>query len=204
LIINLGAAGYRAIGTAKSPGPKLFCVSGDVRQPGLYEVPFGATLRELIYEQAGGLPENHALQAVLLGGAAGGFATPEHLDIPLTFEDLRAAGLPLGSGVVMVFDQRRDLRQVLMRLGRFFAHESCGKCYPCQLGTQRQYEILTRLAEDRALPGDAERLVDVGWTMNDASLCGLGQTAASAVLSALKLWPAMFSAHYSREVRADE
>jgi NADH-quinone oxidoreductase subunit F len=110
----------------------------------------------------------------------------------MSFEDLRQAGLPLGSGVVMVFDERRDLRDVLRRLGRFFAHESCGKCYPCQLGTQRQHEILSRLAAGKPLPGDGERLTDVGWTMTDASLCGLGQTAASAVLSAMKIWPQLF------------
>jgi len=136
---------------------------------------------------AGGIPGGKTLQAVLFGGAAGAFAIPDLLDVKLTFEDLRAAGLPLGSGVVMVFDETRDLRDVLKRLGRFFAHESCGKCYPCQLGTQRQKEILDRLAEGKSLPGDAERLQDVGRTMTDASLCGLGQTAAGAVLSALKL-----------------
>jgi NADH-quinone oxidoreductase subunit F len=92
----------------------------------------------------------------------------------------------------MVFDDTRDIRAVLLRLSRFFAEESCGKCYPCQLGTQRQYEILQRVAAGRTLPGDTERLADVGWTMTDASLCGLGQTAASAVLSAMKLWPEKF------------
>ncbi|HEY4491491.1 MAG TPA: NADH-ubiquinone oxidoreductase-F iron-sulfur binding region domain-containing protein, partial [Acidobacteriota bacterium] len=105
---------------------------------------------------------------------------------------LRAAGLPLGSGVVMVFDETRDIRDVLKRLGHFFAHESCGKCYPCQMGTQRQMEILDRVARGGALPDDSIRLQDVRWTMTDASLCGLGQTAASAVLSAMKLWPEMF------------
>lgn len=132
------------------------------------------------------------IQAVLFGGAAGAFATPEQLDVKLTFEDLRAAGLPLGSGVVMVFDKSRDLRDALARLGRFFAHESCGKCYPCQMGTQRQAEILERVARREMLPGDPERLQNVGWTMTDASLCGLGQTAASAVLSAMKQFPELF------------
>jgi len=144
-------------------------------------------LRDLL-DMAGGT----GLRAVLFGGAAGAFATARHLDVKLTFEDLRAAGLPLGSGVVMVFDETRDLRDVLRRLGHFFAHESCGKCYPCQLGTQRQKEILDRLAEGRLLPGDVDRLQDIGWTMTDASLCGLGQTAAGAVLSAINLWPELF------------
>ena len=206
LIISQGAAEYRQIGTEKSPGPKLFCVSGDVERPGLYEVPFGVTLRELLV-MAGGPSvtsldpqhlepphkvEGKKLQSVLFGGAAGAFATPEHLDVKMTFEDLRAAGLPLGSGVVMVFDDRRDMRDVLKRLGHFFAHESCGKCYPCQMGTQRQKEILDRIAAGNVIEGDLIRLQDVGWTMTDASLCGLGQTAASAVLSAIKLWPEKF------------
>ncbi len=191
LILARGVEEYRRIGTEKSPGPKLFCVSGDVMQPGLYEVPFGVTLRELL-DTAGGIRDGKGMRAVLFGGAAGAFATAKHLDVRLTFEDLRAAGLPLGSGVVMVFDETRDLRDVLKRLGHFFAHESCGKCYPCQMGTQRQKEILDRIADDRLFPGDLERLQDVGWTMTDASLCGLGQTAASAVLSAIKLWPELF------------
>ena len=210
LILEKSAAEYRKIGTEKSPGPKLFCVSGDVGKPGVYEIPFGVTLRELL-EMAGnvvaddvvrsGTPQSSSsaeyhsapqLQTVLFGGAAGAFATSEHLDVKLTFEDLRAAGLPLGSGVVMVFNETRDMRDVLKRLGHFFAHESCGKCYPCQMGTQRQMEILLRVARKETLPDDALRLQDVGWTMTDASLCGLGQTAASAVLSAMKVWPKMF------------
>ena len=192
LIISKGSVEYRKIGTEKSPGPKLFCVSGDVVQPGLYEVPFGVTLRELL-KMAGGIANKKTLKAVLFGGAAGAFATSAHLDVKMTFEDLRAAGLPLGSGVVMVFDETRDIRDVLKRLGKFFAHESCGKCYPCQIGTQRQMEILNRVAKGNALADDFIRLEDVGWTMTDASLCGLGQTAASAVLSAMKLWPELFA-----------
>ncbi len=194
LILTQGAAEYRKIGTEKSPGPKLFCVSGQVQRPGLYEVPFGVTIRQLLFDLAGGPRPGRTLQAVLFGGAAGAFATEKDLDVKMSFEDLRAAGLPLGSGVVMVFDDTADLRDVLKRLAKFFAHESCGKCYPCQLGTERQYEILERAAAGQPRPGDAGRLADVGWTMTDASLCGLGQTAASAVLSAMKLWPEKFGA----------
>jgi NADH-quinone oxidoreductase subunit F len=191
-IVERGASEYRQIGTQKSTGPKLYCVSGDVARPGLYEEPFGTTIRHLVFDLAGGLRQGRNFQAILFGGAAGAFATSAQLDVRMSFEDLRAAGLPLGSGVVMVFDDTRDIRAVLLRLSRFFAEESCGKCYPCQLGTQRQFEILQRVAAGRTLPGDTERLADVGWTMTDASLCGLGQTAASAVLSAMKLWPEKF------------
>ena len=189
-ILVHGPESFSALGTDQSTGPKLVCLSGDVVRPGLYEIHFGITLRRLLEDLAGGVVGD--LQAVLIGGASGAFATPAQLDVKLTFEDLRAAGLTLGSGAIMVFNQTRDLRDILLRLGRFFAHESCGKCYPCQLGTQRQFEILERLAHRTSTPGDRERLQDVGWTMTDASLCGLGQTAASAVLSAMKHWPQLF------------
>ena len=199
LIIAKGSAEFRKIGTEKSPGPKLFCLSGDVDRTGVYEVPFGVTLRDLL-EMAGGVKNGKGLKSILFGGAAGAFATSEHLDVKMTFEDLRGVGLPLGSGVVMVFDETRDMRDVLNRLGHFFAHESCGKCYPCQMGTQRQKEILERIASGKTLSEDLNRLQDVGWTMTDASLCGLGQTAASAVLSAMKLWPGLFEEDYKFKV----
>jgi NADH-quinone oxidoreductase subunit F len=150
------------------------------------------TSRHLLFDLAGGLKPERKLQAVLMGGAAGAFATEEDLDVILSFEHLGAAGLPLGSGAVMVFDDSADMRDVLKRLAHFFADESCGKCYPCQLGAQRQYEILDRVATGVPVSGDRERLSDVGNTMIDASLCGLGQTAPMAVLSAMKLWPEMF------------
>lgn len=192
LIIRDGSQTFRQVGTEQSPGTKLFCLSGDVARPGLYEVPFGVPLRHLLDDLAGGVVGGE-LQGILFGGAAGAFATQEHLDVKLTFEDLSEAGLPLGSGVVMIFNESRDMRQVLSGLAHFFADESCGKCYPCQLGTQRQYEILLEMANGHVLSGDVDKLTDVGWTMVDASLCGLGQTAATAVLSAIETWPALFS-----------
>jgi NADH-quinone oxidoreductase subunit F len=139
---------------------------------------------------AGGVPGHKEIQAVLLGGAAGVFIGPQGLDMPLTYEDARAYGVPLGSGVIQVFDQTADLRGVLYRLSRFFAHESCGKCFPCQIGTQRQMEILDRLAHNGgSRPEDWQILHDLGFAMTETSLCGLGQTASTAVLSALALWP---------------
>jgi NADH-quinone oxidoreductase subunit F len=192
-ILDQGAEAYRALGTEKSPGTKLFCVSGDVKRPGLYETTFGISLRHLLFDLAGGMRGDEQFKTVLVGGAAGAFAIEKDLDVLLTFEDMQAAGLPLGSGMLMVIDQSRDIRDVLVRLARFFAHESCGKCYPCQIGTQRQHEILARQAGGSILPSDADRLTDVGWTMTDSSICGLGQTAAMAVLSAMDLWPELFA-----------
>jgi len=197
LIIERGAHEYRKLGTEKSPGSKLFCVSGQVERPGLYEVPFGISLRHLVFDLAGGVKPNRKLQAVLMGGAAGAFALEKDLDVILSFESLSAAALPLGSGAVMVFDDTADMRDVLKRLGHFFADESCGKCYPCQLGTWRQHELLERCAAGHPVAGDRQRLSDIGVTMIDASLCGLGQTAPLAVLSAMKLWPEMFNPQHS-------
>ena len=186
---NMGVDEWKKHGTEQSPGTKLFCLSGHVAKPGIYEVPFGLTIRELI-EMAGGVPEGKAIQGVMMGGAAGAFVNPDQLDMPLTYEDARANNIPLGSGVVMVFDETADLRQTLYELARFFAHESCGKCFPCQLGTQRQMEILDRIAHNGgAKAGDKETLLDVGFTMTETSLCGLGQTAAATVVSAINLWP---------------
>ncbi len=185
-ILVHGAAWFRSMGTEGSSGSKLVSVSGHVRKPGVYEIEPGITLRALLDGLCGGVEGE--LQAVLMGGAAGTFLRPEQIDVRLSFEDLRAAGSTFGSGAIMVFNDTVDLRDVLLRLARFFQHESCGKCFPCQLGTQRQLELLQRAPQ----PGDAQRLHDVGWTMTEASLCGLGQTAGSAVLSALEQWPGMF------------
>jgi NADH-quinone oxidoreductase subunit F len=186
-ILTGGAAAYAAVGSGRSTGPKLFCLSGTVTRPGVYEVPFGATLRELL-ELAGGLPEGRRLQAVLLGGAAGAFVGPEGLDVPLTFEGATAAGVTLGSGVVMVLDDTVDLAPFLLRIAAFFRDESCGQCVPCRVGTVRQEEALQRLVAGRPLGGVAAELAllaDIGQVMRDASICGLGQTAANAIASAI-------------------
>jgi len=185
-----GAAAFKAIGTEGSAGPKLFCVSGNVVRPGVYEVEFGVTLRELI-ELAGGVPGGRNLKAVLLGGAAGVFVGPEALDTPLTFEATRAIGATLGSGVVMVFDETADMVGALTRIARFFRDESCGQCVPCRVGTVRQEELLARLASGAAAAhgkrDDELALIrEIGQAMRDASICGLGQTASSAIESALR------------------
>ncbi|MFI2907775.1 NADH-ubiquinone oxidoreductase-F iron-sulfur binding region domain-containing protein [Streptomyces sp. PDY-4] len=182
-VLTLGAQAYAAIGTGKSTGPKLFCVSGSVARPGVYELPFGATLGELL--RLAGVRDN--LRAVLLGGAAGGFVRPDELDIPLTFEGTREAGTTLGSGVVMAFDDTVPLPRLLLRIAEFFRDESCGQCVPCRVGTVRQQEALHRIA-DRTGDGAADDIAllrEVGRTMRDASICGLGQTAWNAVESAI-------------------
>ena len=165
---------------------RLFCVSGHVLRPGVYEVPMGTPLRALI-EMAGGLAPGRTMQAVLLGGAAGSFLTPEQIDVPLSFEGVRGIGATLGSGAVMLFDDTADMRQVLLRIARFFRDESCGQCVPCRVGTKRQEEILERMFERRDGDGRADVMLlsDIAQAMRDASICGLGQTAANAIASGL-------------------
>lgn len=184
-VLEHGAAAYAATGTPSSTGTKLFCVAGTVGRPGVFEVPFGATLRDLL-DLAGGVPPG--LRAVLLGGAAGGFLRPDELDVPLTFEGARAAGATLGSGVVLVLDDTVDLPRILIRVAEFFRDESCGQCVPCRVGTVRQEEALHRIADLRgaAAAADVALLREVGQVMRDASICGLGQTAWNAVESAIE------------------
>ena len=185
-IVLGGGRAYAARGTEQSTGPKLFCLSGAVAAPGVYEVEFGATMRELL-ALAGGTTGGEP-RAILLGGAAGSFVGPEHLDLPLTFEDTRAAGTTLGSGVVMPFPPGTDFLDITRRIAQFFRDESCGQCVPCRVGTVRQEEALVRLCGGGG-GGGAERglLADLAQVMGDASICGLGHTAASALQSALRL-----------------
>ena len=188
LILEMGGDAYAQIGTEGSTGPKLFCLSGHVERPGVYEVEFGATLRDLI-ELAGGVSAGRDIRAILLGGAAGVFVGPDALDMPLTFEATRAAAATLGSGVIMVFDETVDLVDTLRRIAQFFRDESCGQCVPCRVGSVRQEELLARLAAGSSARSRDEELVllrDIGQAMRDASICGLGQTASSAIESALR------------------
>jgi NADH-quinone oxidoreductase subunit F len=186
-IVLEGAVAYANIGTERSTGPKLFCVSGAVEQPGTYEVPFGTTLRELL-DFAGGVAGGCPLRAILLGGAAGSFITPDTLDLPLTFEATREAGTTLGSGVVLVLDDTADLPELLMTIAGFMRDESCGQCVPCRVGTVRQEEALARLISGQtrgSVQDELNLIAEIGEAMRDASICGLGQTASSAVESAI-------------------
>jgi NADH-quinone oxidoreductase subunit F len=188
LILLEGGAAYARIGTSDSTGTRLFCLSGAIERPGLYEVPHGTTLDALI-AMAGGVRGRERLQAILLGGAAGAFISPDALTMPLTFEDARAARATLGSGVVMLFSERVDLLAILRRIAQFFRDESCGQCVPCRVGTVRQEEALHRLASGGAGAGRAQDVVlldDIARAMRDASICGLGQTAANVIDSARK------------------
>ncbi|MEO8196663.1 MAG: NAD(P)H-dependent oxidoreductase subunit E [Thermoanaerobaculia bacterium] len=189
-IVREGGEAFRATGTAESSGTKLFCLSGEINRPGLYEVPFGATLGDLL-ALGGGVSDGRALRAVLLGGAAGSFVGPDRLALPLTFEGTRAAGVTLGSGVVLVYSETAELGDALVRIAEFFRHESCGQCVPCRVGTVRQLELLRRLERRTPIGDRAQEMAlfaELAQAMRDASICGLGQTASTAVASALALF----------------
>jgi len=183
-IVRDGGEAFAQLGTAESTGLKLFCLSGNVAVPGVYQVEFGITTRELI-NLAGGA--QGMMQAVLSGGAAGSFLTEAQLDVPLTFEDGHDAGISLGSGAIMVFNTDVDMMEITHRIAEFFAHESCGVCVPCRVGTTRQLDIVQRISEGIDTPADRRDLDNIGWVMRDASICGLGHTAANAVESAIRI-----------------
>ncbi len=186
-VIGKSGPAYAETGTEGSTGTKLFCLSGAVARPGVYEVPFGGTLRDLI-DMAGGVPDEREMQAILLGGAAGGFVRPDELDLELSFEAVREAKTTLGSGVVMVFDDSINMHRILQRIAAFFRNESCGQCVPCRVGTVRQQEALARIVNDTPRGGvetELALIAEVGQCMRDASICGLGQTASSAIESAI-------------------
>jgi NADH-quinone oxidoreductase subunit F len=188
-ILRIGGPAFAALGTERSTGTRLLCLSGCVERPGLYEYEFGVTLREVI-EAAGGVRGGRPLRAVLLGGAAGSFVGPDALEVPLTFEGVREIGATLGSGVVLVLDDQVDIGALLNRITRFFRDESCGQCVPCRVGTVRQEELVARLVRGAPLGSMRQELTlldDIIAVTKDASICGLGQTAVAAVQSAVKL-----------------
>ncbi len=194
-IILEGGTAAATLGTDQSAGTRLFCLSGHVKQPGVYEVPMGTTLGELI-ALAGGIGGTGTLQCALLGGAAGAFIRPDEMGLRLTHEDTRAAGVTLGSGVVVAFDTSVNIQNMLLRIAQFFRDESCGQCVPCRVGTVRQEEALIRLSKKKPLGGmrtELALLEEIGTAMKDGSICGLGQTAYTAIESAIKrlnLYPA--------------
>lgn len=188
-ILREGGSAFARHGSERSSGTRVFAVSGSVQRPGVYEAPFGVTVRQLL-DLAGGVPSGRTLRTVLLGGAAGSFIGLDQLDVPLTMEDARQAGITMGSGAVVAMDDAVDLAGALARMAAFFRDESCGQCVPCRVGTVRQEEALQRLLHDapHGSPADEDALLaDLTQVMRDASICGLGQTAPNALQSALAL-----------------
>ena len=191
-IIGLGGNGYAGIGTESSKGTKLVCLSGNVSKPGLYEVPLGTSVRYIVEELGGGVPNNRAIKMVQLGGASGPVIPETMLDVKLDFNEMREKGLNFGSGAIIVMDERIRVLDILKRIVEFFHHESCGKCTPCREGLTQMLILLDRFIEGTATQQDLTLLDVLIETMGQASICGLGQAAPTAVMKVLEYFPEEF------------
>lgn len=195
IILEIGAEAFSQIGTADCPGPKLYSVSGHVQRPGVYELPMGTTLRDIIYEHAGGIKGGKALKAVIPGGISTPVLTPDMIDCPMDFVSMPKYGSMLGSGAVMVFDETTCLVRVCMRALRFFEHESCGKCTPCREGTGWLRAVLERIEGGEGREGDIDLLSDVASNIIGKTFCPLGDGAGGVVLNFIKKFRAEFEQH---------
>jgi NADH-quinone oxidoreductase subunit F len=194
-IVARGADAFRAIGTTRSPGTKTFALAGKIVRGGLIEVPMGTTIRRIVEEIGGGVQGDRRLKAVQVGGPSGG-CIPAHLaDLPVDYESLSEAGAMMGSGGMVVLDETDCMVDVACYFMDFTRHESCGTCAPCRVGTPRMHAILSALCAGTAKPGDLERLEDLALAVGEGSLCGLGRTAPSPVLSTLRYFRAEYEDH---------
>jgi NADH:ubiquinone oxidoreductase subunit F (NADH-binding) len=199
VILARGAEWFRAQGRGGAPGIKFLALSGDVQRPGVYEVPFGITARELIEEWGGGVPAgSSALKAFMPGGASSGFLPVSQLDVPLEFSHLARAGSMLGSGAVVAIAEPACMLDLALNVVRFFRNESCGKCVPCRTGSQQLVRILEGFRNGEGSPEEILRIEELNETMKATSICGLGQVAAMPIASALKHWGDEILAHVTR------
>ena len=194
-IITRGADWYRSIGPENSPGTKAFALTGNIQNTGLIEVPMGTTLREIIFDIGGGMRDGAEFKAVQIGGPSGGCLTKEHLDLPLDFDSLKKVGAMIGSGGLVVMDDKTCMVEVARFFMNFTQNESCGKCVPCREGTKRMLEILERIVAGQGKDGDIDLLLELAETISATALCGLGKTAAQPVVSTIRYFRDEYEAH---------
>ncbi len=185
-IIRHGAEWFRGYGTDKCPGTKVYTIIGNVATPGLIEAEMGTTLRDIIYEYAGGIKEGKKFKCALIGGAAGAFLGPDMLDVQLDFVNLKEYAAVLGSGAILVMDESADVVDMLQSVLHFFKHESCGHCVPCRLGTAQLVKIIDRVAASKGTSEDIKKLLNISEVMRDTSFCPLGQSLHLPISSLLK------------------
>lgn len=194
IILN-GADWFASMGTEKSKGTKVFALGGKIHNTGLVEVPMGTTLREVIYEIGGGIPNGKAFKAAQTGGPSGGCIPAEHLDIPIDYDNLIAIGSMMGSGGLIVMDEDNCMVDIAKFFLQFTVDESCGKCTPCRIGTKRLYEMLEKITSGNATMEDLDKMEKLCYYIKNNSLCGLGQTAPNPVLSTLRYFKDEYIAH---------
>lgn len=195
VILLKGAQWFSRIGTAKSKGTKVFALAGKINNGGLIEVPMGTTLREVIFDIGGGIKDGKLFKAVQTGGPSGGCLTEKHLDLPIDYDNLLAAGSMMGSGGMIVMDEDDCMVAVAKFYLDFTVEESCGKCTPCRIGNKRLHEILTKITNGNGTEEDLDRLRNLALVIKDTALCGLGQTSPNPVLSTLENFPEEYLAH---------
>lgn len=199
LIIKNGSAWFKGFGVPKNTGPKLYCVSGHVRKPGVYEFPMDINLKELIYDHCGGIPGDRKLKAVIPGGASAPMLTADEIDLPLTFDAVMKAGSMLGSAGIIVIDESACIVDSVWRLSKFFAHESCGQCTPCREGTNWMESLLNRIERGQGREFDHDLLVDMSDNVGGKSLCALGDAAIGPVVSSVKKFRAEYEYHFTHK-----
>ena len=205
VIINKGADWFASIGTEKSKGTKVFALAGKINNVGLIEVPMGTTLREIIYEIGGGIKDGKKFKAIQTGGPSGGCLTEKHLDTPIDYDNLTAAGSMMGSGGMIVLDEDDCMVSVAKFYLDFIVEESCGKCAPCRVGNKRLYETLERITQGKGTPEDLERLKNLSNVIKETSLCGLGQTSPNPVLSTMEnFWDEYVEHVYEKKCRSGQ
>jgi NADH-quinone oxidoreductase subunit F len=202
-IIAHGAEWYTGLGTERSKGTKLISLSGNVVNTGVVEVPFGTTLREIVYDIGGGIPNGKQLKAVHFGGPMGGSIPAELLDTPLDFDELSKLGAPIGAGGLLVLDEDANMVAVTRYFLDFLTNESCGKCVPCREGMRQMLKIVTRISEGQGRPGDIELLEEIAEVTGAASLCSLGKTAADPLKGTLRYFKDEYEANIN-QVERDE
>jgi len=195
VIIIDGAEWFSSIGTEKSKGTKVFALAGKINNTGLVEVPMGTSLREIVYDIGGGIPNNKKIKAIQTGGPSGGCLSEDYLDTPIDYDSLAKAGSIMGSGGMIIIDEDSCMVNIAKFFLEFTQNESCGKCTPCREGTKRMLEILTRITEGKGQEGDIEKLERLGQMIKKSSLCGLGQSAPNPVLSTIKNFRAEYEEH---------
>ena len=195
IIFQKGPEWFRSIGTEKSPGTKVFALGGKIVNTGLVEIPMGTTLREIIFDIGGGIPNGKEFKAVQTGGPSGGCIPKEYLDTPVDFESLSRLGSIMGSGGMIVMDEDNCMVDIAKFFLDFTVEESCGKCTPCRIGTKRMSEILDRITSGKGEPGDIEKLEELSKVITDSALCGLGQTASNPIISTLKYFRNEYESH---------
>lgn len=199
VVVDRGPGWFSGLGSPKFPGTKIFSLSGDIINKGCFEVPTNSNLRDIIYELGGGIPEGRKLKAIQIGGSSCGYLKPNQLDTPVDFESMRSIGSSLGSGAILVIDDSHNMVDIVAKIAGFFNHESCGKCIPCREGAYRVKELMDKLASSKGTKADIDMIKDLSYLMNMSCFCPLGQSATTAIVSAMELFPEDFMLKLRKE-----